>query len=162
MTVYQSDYEDFYHSVMQEVNEKTRIKVFERLKRWFENKWKELKKDFEYKLCDGIKRRYYKMRGRQYYRMRPLGYSEGPTCASMDAPMRFYSEYEPKDEKISLRSYAYGKMIDDKYKRRFLASESGRSNESIYELRNEVAKNIYKQKVNSSLLLRIAVFLHLT
>ena len=94
--------------------------------------------------------------------MRPLRHSEGPTLASVAAPMRFHSEYEPKDEKISLRSYAYGKMIDDKYKRRFIASGSGKSNESMYALGEEVAYNIYKQKVNSSLFLRIAVFLHLT
>ena len=43
MAAYQSDYIDFYMSVMEEVNELTRIKVHERIKYYMEMKWHSFK-----------------------------------------------------------------------------------------------------------------------
>lgn len=168
MAAYQSDYIDFYKSVMEEVNELTRIKVHERIKYYMDMKWAYFKMFIRYDVIGRIntfyirlKRKYFPSKQTKVTWYKPKDYTES-TYACRDAPMKFHSLYEPKDEQISLSQYAYGKMIDQKFKKRFINAENYSSNESIYSLKKEVVDFIYKQKLNSSLFLRIVVFLHFT
>ncbi len=164
MAAYQSDYIDFYMSVMKEVNELTRIKVNERIKYYMDRKWYSFKMFIKYDVIGRINtlyRKFFPSIQKEVKWYKPETYKE-TVCACVDAPWKSHFLYEPKDEQISLSQYAYGKMIDQKFKKRFINAENYRSNESIYDLKKEVVTYIYKQKLNSSVLLRIAVFLHFT
>ena len=167
MAAYQSDYIDFYMSVMEEVNELTRIKVHERIKYYMEMKWHSFKMFIKYDVIGRINSLYIRFKRKFFpatsdhfkFTFEPKNnYDSGNAC--IDAPMKFHSSYEPQDEQISLSQYAYGKMIDKKFKKRFIDAENYISNESIYDLKREVVNYVYKQKLNSSVFLRIIVFLH--
>jgi len=173
MPAYQSDYIGFYESVMKEVDEMTRIKVHERVNKYLQSKWFSFKLFVKYKVIGRIKGYYSKMKsiweskgGKTVYGTHTASFCgvgrQGVVRACREAPRNFHSLYEPMDEQISLSQFAYGKMIDQKFKRRFIDSENHRSNESIYSLKQEAVKYVYKQKLDASVLLRIAVFLHFT
>lgn len=169
MAAYQSDYIDFYMSVMEEVNELTRIKVHERIKYYVDRKWHSFKLFIKYDVIGRIKRFYMRLKRKFFpstsdnfkFTIEPR-YNYDTSNACIDAPWKCHSIYEPQDEQISLSQYAYGKMIDKKFKKRFINAENYTSNESIYDLKREVVNYVYKQKLSSSLFLRIIVFLHFT
>lgn len=170
MPAYQSDYIDFYYSVMSEVNELTRIKVHERIKAFLKRTWFSFKSFIKYEVVGRIKGYYIRLKKqlfppkkRQFQTMKwQPERSSDDVRACISAPRKSYFHDEPMDEKISLSQYAYGKMLDNKFKKRFIDSANYRSRESIYQLKAEAVKYIYKQKLDESVLLRIAVFLHFT
>ncbi len=171
MPAYQSDYIDFYYSVMDEVNELTRIKVHERVKSYLQNKYYSFKNFIKYNVIGRIKDYFIRLKKQFFppkkgeFRWVTIEQPKKPSSggmACMAAPLRDDSLYTPMNELISLSQFAYGRMIDQKFKKRFIDIRNYRSKESILSLKKEAVNYIYKQKLESSLKLRIAVFLHFT
>lgn len=168
MPAYQSDYERFYYSIEHEVNRRCRInihkRIYENLHKQYDNiklflirEGKRIKDDFEYNVIRRLfPNYYYKMEFRRSCN------AEGSVCCQYTEPDRDIHYYgEPTDEKISLSQYAYGKLIDQKYKKRFIDAKNQRSHESSLAIQKEAANYLFEQKMKSSFLLRFINFFHL-
>ena len=156
MPAYQSDYLEFYDSIMKEVYEKKRIKVFERIQRGLNNFFSRMKYRINaYK--DRIDRKLHPKK------IRPINIPKRsyPYNDSCRTPEKIYDIYEPKAEKISLGMRQYGIMIDIFYKDRYINAVNYKSKETPNDVKRAIVNNIYNSELKKSFLLRLADFLHL-
>ena len=83
-------------------------------------------------------------------------------CAQCTTPIRDYHYYdEPTDEKISLSQFAYGKIIDQKYKKRFIEAKNPWYFSDTSKIEKEAANYLFEQKLKSSFIIRLINYLHL-